>query len=400
MALVTGRCSHTASCRIHAVYLKWIRTIVANGCWTENMLADNHLLMVWGLPSISLRLAKARLLYAFQLVRHGPREVIDMVTAVHKNPQSWFPASRRALQWLSNRHSSLFDWDPLVATPACIFDWLRDHLDSGPRLVRKAYHSELQQFRLVGRAAQRHLELANCFRDGSVAVPPAPAHVPSALPYECRLCAATFHSLHRLHVHQWLAHELISPERAMMSTTICPACHKCVWSAQRLQQHLRYSRRFPQGCYVQLTWRCAPWSDVPDIDEENMCTTFLRQPATAVAHVPSRLEVEIASREDADRCLQEQWKQEELPLTLDYSTVDQMVSKLDSIVRQWSAPTVGAVDDMLFHLTSCVTPEDIEDEQALQNEWAFCLWVLDYVLGFSAFPWWCFSVLQGFCRKW
>lgn len=302
--------------KLHAVYLKWIRTIVANGCWTENMLTDNHLLMVWGLPSISLRLAKARLLYAFQLVRHGPTDIIDMVTSVHKNPQSWFPALRRALQWLSSRRPDLFDWDPLVATPTCIFDWIRDHLESGPRLVRKAYHSDLQQFRLIGRAAQRHLELANCFRDGSVATPPAPAHLPSALPHECRLCAATFHSLHRLHVHQWLAHEVISPERAMMSTTICPACHKCFWSAQRLQQHLRYSRRHPQGCYAQLTWRCAPWNDVPNIDEENLQTTFLRQPATAVDHVPSRFEVEIASRDDADRCLQQQWQQENLPLIL------------------------------------------------------------------------------------
>lgn len=78
-----------------------------------------------------------------------------------------------------------------------------------------------------------------------------------------------------------------------------------------------------------------------------------------------------------------------------------MVSKLDLTVRQWSAPTVGAVDDMLFHLTSCVTPEDIEDAQALQNEWAFCIWVMDYVTcaRFQCLPLAVFQRLAGLLQE-
>ena len=55
--------------RLQSTYLKWVRGIVQNGFWAPAMQTDTHLLMVWRLPSVSLRLAKLRLLYAFHLVK-------------------------------------------------------------------------------------------------------------------------------------------------------------------------------------------------------------------------------------------------------------------------------------------------------------------------------------------
>jgi hypothetical protein len=62
----------------------------------------------------------------------------------------------------------------------------------------------------------------------------------------------------KLQAHMWMAHQIISDERKFVFSGTCLACKMCFWSAARLQQHLRLSRRHAGGCFEQLTWRYAP----------------------------------------------------------------------------------------------------------------------------------------------
>ena len=229
--------------RLHGVYMKWIRAIVGNGCWTTDMMSDQQVLLLWRLPSIPLRLAKMRLLFAFHFIQACPAAIVEAVTASAEHSASWIPALRQALQWMRTMAPELIAWDPSHAPLSAIMDWLHAHRDDGPRLVRRLFHRALSQGYVVGKAVQHHWRLRACFL-GVERIPSRHPPVADVIlqHYECRLCMKTFSTLHQLQVHQWLAHEQVSDERSFMHNTTCDACHVCFWSSQRLQQHLRYPK--------------------------------------------------------------------------------------------------------------------------------------------------------------
>ena len=56
-----------------------------------------------------------------------------------------------------------------------------------------------------------------------------------------------------------------------MTSLVCEACHKCFWTVNLLQIHLRHSRAHPAGCYERLTWTMAPLLEacpIEDVDRE------------------------------------------------------------------------------------------------------------------------------------
>lgn len=177
-----------------------------------------------------------------------------------------------------------------------------------------------------------------------------------------------------MQTHLWTAHEIISPERAMMSSTTCEACHLCLWTAQRLQQHLRYSRRHPGGCYERLTWRQQPHVTAPEIDKMPPGVLFHRHPAIVAAVAPTAFEETITSRAEADRVWQKHWQAEGLPAQCDLALQQDVMQKMDALLWAWTPPKSGEVDDILFSLTAAVGSDF--DGLAPQREAAFCLWVL------------------------
>eukprot|EP00435_Cladocopium_sp_Y103_P069135 s738_g32.t1 len=371
--------THQQLTKMQGVYIRWVRAIVQNGCWTADMTPDHLLMMQWNLPNLPLRLAKMRLLYAFHLVADGPRLLLEFVTATEAHERSWVPALRHALIWLRRLDPTVMSWDPGAVNVEIIVEWLANHAQTGPRLVHKCFRLALQQGHVVARAVTLHEQLHRCLRQGGCffTTPSAPSASASAA-YECRLCAHSFGSLHRLQVHQWLAHELLSDERALMTSTVCGACHTCFWTSQRLQQHLRYSRRHHDGCYAQLTWRCAPSMAARDLDSPETAPSFFRQPATPVAHVPAQVEVELATRDAADRLLEHHWRLAGLPDDLDPVIADLAFERYDACVRTWTPPSIEAIDALVFDLTGIVDEIEHAGSCPHQGEWALCVWILDH----------------------
>eukprot|EP00435_Cladocopium_sp_Y103_P065310 s1878_g27.t1 len=126
--------NHRQLQKIHGVVLRWTRSIIGNGFWASDMLSDQQLLFAWKLPSVALRLAKMRLLYAFHLIRVGPQIILDVITATHQHPGSWFHALRQAMTWLRTMDSTLFSWHPLEASVEEVIQWIHDFSATGPRL--------------------------------------------------------------------------------------------------------------------------------------------------------------------------------------------------------------------------------------------------------------------------
>lgn len=361
--------------RLNGAYFKWIRTIVGNGFWTHDMLSDQQLLMAWRLPSIPLRLTKMRLLYAFHLVQDCPSAIIDVVTAAPMHALSWFPALRHALLWLQGMDGTLFQQDPQHACVEEIFDWLANHKIRGPKFVRRLVHRALQQGCMLHRVVQAHWRLRSCLKQSSQTIDPVPRDL---LAHECRLCAKQFGTLNQLQVHQWIAHELVSSERQMMRSTTCDACHRCFWTSQRLQQHLRFSRQRKNGCYEKLTWRRFPAMTAPLIDEVPAEARFHRQPVMEVATAPTQAEADITSRAEADQALQQCWRAEGLPDAMDVVFRDRMFAEFDALLFAWHHPNLDQIDMIFFNLLQKAEHTQIEVDEGPVGEWVLCLWIMDF----------------------
>ena len=364
--------------RLHGVYMKWIRAIVGNGCWTTDMMSDQQVLLLWRLPSIPLRLAKMRLLFAFHFIQACPAAIVEAVTASAEHSASWIPALRQALQWMRTMAPELIAWDPSHAPLSAIMDWLHAHRDDGPRLVRRLFHRALSQGYVVGKAVQHHWRLRACFL-GVERIPRRHPPVADVIlqHFECRLCMKTFGTLHQLQVHQWLAHEQVSDERSFMHNTTCDACHVCFWSSQRLQQHLRYSRLHEGGCYERLTWRCSPTRFVPDVERTDSSLWFHRQPAMQVATVPSQAETQLDSRAAADYVWNQRWQEEGLPSSLDEVWAEELTCCFDETLRRWQPTKPDDVDPMLFQLMELAARVHSQFPHAPLGEWALCIWIMD-----------------------
>lgn len=354
---------------LHAQIIGWQRRIINDGCWTENQHSDFELQCLWKLPPLALRLAKARLLYAFHCFNEGPQILIDFVTSVSHLSHGWFEGLRRALAWLADMDGEFCAPGLSQASVEQIVEWCTSKRDSGPLTVKRLFRRCVMQFHVVGDVVSLHKQLRTTFSAGGVIFGDVLA--PPAHPHDCLLCCdwcpLQFDSQQKLHAHLWTAHQVVSDERKFVFTDTCQACHKCFWTAARLQQHLRLSRRQPNGCYEQLTWRIAPLVDSCAVQLPPDLRGFARLPAQVV-HMPqvSHMEHLITSRADAENMLLRAWDAEGFPSVLSERVKNDIFCKADAVLAAWQPLTCCNVDELIFQLTSIACDAE--------GDWALFLW--------------------------
>eukprot|EP00435_Cladocopium_sp_Y103_P075677 s462_g62.t1 len=365
--------------RLTAVYGKWARSLIGNGFWAMDQLTDQHLFMIWNLPTISMRLAKARILYAFHWITDAPSVLVDFVTAVATLPRSWFHALRQAIAWFVQQDETFFHGCPFAAPVEHICQWLVDHRLDGPRRVRRLFRAALHHARVVGEALSHHYELQRVLRKGGMIFQEVSDTVPTpALPFACHLCDRTFGTDRILQVHLWGAHGETTDERRLMTSTTCPACWQCFWTVNRLQIHLRQSRRYRGGCFEQLTWRCIPADEPPAIEfEDDILGQYPRLPAVLVPHVPPRLAVELTSRDQALAAWQQRWEAEDMPAVYDETWGSQCFQQLDLVMMKHGHDDCLDLDGLLWDLSGLVDGDSLPRAPAGMGQWALGLWMLD-----------------------
>eukprot|EP00435_Cladocopium_sp_Y103_P026565 s3814_g6.t1 len=93
--------SHRQYCRLSHAIIGWQRQITGDTFCCENRISDADFLAKWKLPPLSARLAKHRLLYAFQIVSNAPQDLVTCITAEDADGKSpWCVAVRHAINWL------------------------------------------------------------------------------------------------------------------------------------------------------------------------------------------------------------------------------------------------------------------------------------------------------------
>eukprot|EP00435_Cladocopium_sp_Y103_P007934 s2283_g2.t1 len=366
---------------LHACIMTWQRSIVNDGFWTPGQRTDFELQGHWRLPALSLRLAKLRLLYAFHCVQDGPRLLLDYITSVAHLKGSWFHALRLGLQWLSTMDADFCPVSLHSASVENIVDWLHAQHRDGPHRVRRLYKKALLQMHVLGDVFSLHKQLRDTLLQGGVVLQQndAPSALTSTLLLDCSWCDRQFDTTQKLQVHLWTAHQIISDERRFVFSDTCLACNTCFWTAARMQQHLRHSRRDPDGCYAQLTWRYAPLQDSCAVNVPDELRLHARLPAVVVDTVAqSPFDRVATTRQDADAALLRAWQAAHFPAQLD-STVQRDVARFaDDVLSQWHPAPCISTEEIIFQMASYVD----EDDEKL---WAMCVWA-ETMLVFRRFP--------------
>eukprot|EP00435_Cladocopium_sp_Y103_P032318 s136_g8.t1 len=323
---------------LHAVIMSWQRSILQNGFWTSDQLTDFELQCRWRLPSLSLRLAKARLLYAFHCVRDGPSLLLDYVSAVSHMPGSWFTALRQGLRWLSSMDNVFCDPSLADETIENIVSWLHSHIADGPRTVRRLYRRCLLQYHVLGDAFSLHMQLRTTLEDGGIQFGEVPkaAVARAHCVFQCEWCPHSFDSVQKLQVHYWIAHQIVSDERRFVFAGSCLACNRCFWSAARLQQHLRLTYEALAGVRV-----CGPTS--------------------------APIDLAVPSRDAALQLLQRRWEREGFPDQLTEDMIGIVFQFADAQVRQWNPCGSVDPDEVIFASSSFVDEDDMK-------LWALWIW--------------------------
>ena len=188
------------------------------------------------------------IIYAFQLVKHAPQDLLTCLSAedghrlVFATPLTGcacrthrvLPVSQSPPRWNSFNGSTLIN--------AMVLPWF------------VALLIELFSRIVSCMSWDKRWLIFMRFANGMVIfdqIPDVPLTA-SSLDFLCRVCGCGFSSVQGLQAHQWRKHQMISEERRYVFDTRCRAWNRCFWTVQRLQQHLRWSRRRPGGCSAIL----------------------------------------------------------------------------------------------------------------------------------------------------
>jgi hypothetical protein len=218
----------------HAI-VGWQRRIVNEGFWSATRLSDADLQAKWRLVPLSTRLAKHRLLYGFQMIAHAPQDLVTCLSAEDElgRSSSWSSAVRHALSWLHLHDPSVVDMAALQSTPE-LFQWLHQHRNSGPKMVRRLVLRATQQDFLAYETKSKIAELyricgSNGVQFDHVDIPATPLQGNRAT-FSCHMCSSCFSTPQGLQAHQWRKHQLFSEERRYIYDATCRACNRCFWT--------------------------------------------------------------------------------------------------------------------------------------------------------------------------
>ena len=297
--------------------IAWQRSIIGVGHWSEDNVSDDALLSQWGQPSVTMRLAKFRILYGLQWYQQAPGILMQLVTAEDVDDHSWLHAIRHDLAWIATLDPILVPRSPVTTEE--VIEWFHDHLQGGAKSVRRAVRRAVAENQMIFEVVTLHKNIYDaCGKLGVQFVhPDTPARGPDDM-YPCGHCDRRFPTAQALQGHQWKKHNIFSEERRYIYSTTCAACNKCYWTVQRLQQHLKYTREQPDGCYQWLARNYAPLDAPCRIEKGHELLRFHRLPACETLGPHVDVEVPFWQRQKERRLhqLQEEWERHGFPSEL------------------------------------------------------------------------------------
>ena len=375
--------NHRMYTKLAHVIIQWQRRIASDGFWNADRSSDDDFRSRWLLPTLSARLAKHRLLYAFKMVQHAPQDLITCITAEDEmaGRSPWCCALRHAIEWL-RLHDPHGIAHSHVDTPEALIQWLHAHSHNGPSVVRRLARRAVKQDQLAFELKQKTRQIYEaCKLQGVVfdQVPEEPLLASNAA-FPCLTCGQSFSSVQGLQAHRWRKHQIFSEERRYIYDTTCRACNRCFWTVQRLQQHLRWSRQHPDGCYYVLQRYFQPLDAPVQCSLPEFARGLSRLPASVVeGPMPDVMPTvwQLQQQEKRDR-LMHQWRQCGYPDTLPLDFQQNVYDQCTAVTLDWRQTTAlgDLCEDHLMHrwLSALDDLADMDTTQTHLATWAFLKW--------------------------
>ena len=327
----------------------WHRTIAACGFWKNDNMSDVELLARLEVPPLAVRLAKHRLLYAFQWVAHASSFAVECVTAEDHSSGSWFGALRHAVHWLKTMSADSVE---VPVTTDATYEWILANQQQGPRQVRQAVHRFCIQQKMISDVVAGHKRImAHCVRFGATFAPQGQVPQDPGL-FPCNLCSRTFRNAQSLQGHRWKWHGVFSEERKYCYDATCRACGQCFWTSQRLQQHLKQSRKLEEGCFVRIQRCYEPLQNPVSVSIPQELKRVHRLPKCPTAMPLTRSQVPLWQQKQQQQLteLDEIGKEQGYVMEVSAHLQHQVNVALQEATKKW-ATTHGTMDEE--DLTEC-----------------------------------------------
>eukprot|EP00438_Fugacium_kawagutii_P003082 Skav236765 [mRNA] locus=scaffold2707:49048:51246:- [translate_table: standard] len=317
-----------------------------------------------------------RLALAMQVSQVAPASLQDMLVRERDVfDQSWLHAVAHAQEWLLGM---LPPDHPVHSLP------LKEHVflalsqlaieHRGHSLLRRTYHKYLLQEKI----AQDVLDAGDTYKhliaEAGIETAPGDPHAPVAnADYPCPQCGMTFSTPQGRQAHCWKQHGALSLERRLSFGVTCRACHKCLWTSARIQQHLRNSRLRGSGCYYILAERFLPDEQPEHVSLPPGLTHLERIPAQLaegpLAPLPPRAFFPPAYHVPEWK---HRWCQANLSWRLLKDDYQRIADALDKLVAN-AALTVDSdlLDDAIGFMETVATEGTLS---APDVAWAYAIW--------------------------
>ena len=323
--------------KVHATMMKWYRSIIGQGFWSDDRVSDVEILAKWHIPPLAVRLTKLRLLFAFKWYAESPAWLHQATTAEDYDSRSWLHAIRHGVAWLSTMCQGETDQVP-VDTEATVA-WIHSHVPRGASQVRNAVRRYLLQQQLAFEVLDGHRRIWDvCKQAGRQlrSIQETNEDMPVGR-YSCTLCAKVFSNAQALQGHMWSWHNKCSDERLYVFSDTCPICQVCYWTPQRMQQHLKATRQHPDGCYAQLVRFYEPLPEPLTFEKPEELARFHRLPRCRVAGPMNQPVQPIWRKRQSDKLddFDARWEAFGYPTSLCRNYMETQRVAYDEITEAW-----------------------------------------------------------------
>ena len=218
---------HQVFIKLNHLILKWQRSIIGSGYWSDDKLPDWRLQARWQLLPLAVRLCKHRLQFALQLVKKAPALVWEFATANDRFDRegTWLHALRHALNWyrfdILDSDQNVIPEDPLTAES--LAQWLQGGGMATPSRINRAVQRFIFREHVAEAVLTKHNDIAQTLIDVGIDFTLTPQDDEKDCTFACDLCSKRFTTAQGLNTHRWVVHQAFSLERKYIHSTTCLA---------------------------------------------------------------------------------------------------------------------------------------------------------------------------------
>ena len=313
------------------------------------------------LPTMSQRLAVARITYAARLWSIGPTTLQDLLLQEAEiTDTAWWNYLQADLDWCRDLVGE--DFPVEVGDPEALCRSWKMSPSIWVKLAKRAFRKGILQEAIAADARVWHRRILQTLHDHGATTTGMDDPAVLSQNYPCQ-CGRTFATPQGLAAHRRFAHGYVAPEKILVQgLTHCPACLRHLWTAARVKQHLSYIPRKggPNKCYQLLVnngFQASEAADDPGVAKILTASRGINRRDAIQAHGPLPVPRNIAANryEEATRQHEEAYTDFQTKYTVDPSC--------EGLQQRFSDATITWFAQWTYD------HEEDETKTALQEAW-------------------------------